>query len=700
MIHVALFGIEAGLGVLLTYLVHSSVWIGGALLLTRAVRGLSPAARHVVWRVALLGPLASSALALSGGHRWQWTLTTASPVGEALVAAVPDGPPHSLPHLGPVDFPQDAPSAAAPLSVELRAPLPRSAQLAAGWAFVALAHLLLLARAALRQRRALTGRAPVDHDGWVQGLERLAQRARIRQPIRLSCCAGAQTPLVLSAREICLPERALAFDADAIEAVLAHELAHVERRDGPWTYAALFLQALFWFQPLQRRARIELQESAELAADDRAVELTGDALALARTLTQVAGWVRGTTPAPAVAMARAGSPIVERVTRLVEARDARFAARTPGFAVTVLVAIGACSPSVGAPEAQPPRVALDPPAAPDTPVHSELGAGPDTTPREAASSGQNDTAEAECLAADRKAAAAGCEHATQANAAPGHAQRLASREPSSASGGDIVCTLPDAPGHVCGENVAGVEPKATAYDQCAALRAWDKESAWSCFRAQECLCEHGRHSEAIERCALGEFSQAVPKLALAEHQLQERLRLAEEATRAAHTDRARADLERLRSELAATRAQRETLQRDFEAGMKVWSKDFEQRFQRDFGPRFEAWGREFGRRMESMAKDLERKLSDSRSFSMPELPSMPPVAAVPLVRPLPPVPPLPLVRPAPPVPAVPLVRPAPPVPPLPLVRPAPPVPPLPLVRPVPPGPSVPPVPEFNPPPRP
>lgn len=86
MIHVALFGIEAGLGVVLTYLVHSAVWILGALLLARLQRALSPAARHMLWRAALIGPLASSALALGVGHRWQWSPTAVSPVVEAMVA--------------------------------------------------------------------------------------------------------------------------------------------------------------------------------------------------------------------------------------------------------------------------------------------------------------------------------------------------------------------------------------------------------------------------------------------------------------------------------------------------------------------------------------------------------------------------------------------------------------------------------------
>ena len=50
----------------------------------------------------------------------------------------------------------------------------------------------------------------------------------------------------------------------------------------------------------------------------------------------------------------------------------------------------------------------------------------------------------------------------------------------------------------------GRHPEAIpAYDACAALRGWDEESAWACYRAAECLSVLGRHREAIDRCAAG-----------------------------------------------------------------------------------------------------------------------------------------------------------------------------------------------------
>lgn len=42
-----------------------------------------------------------------------------------------------------------------------------------------------------------------------------------------------------------------------------------------------------------------------------------------------------------------------------------------------------------------------------------------------------------------------------------------------------------------------------AYDDCAALRGWNEESAWACYQAADCLIQLKRHQEAIERCARG-----------------------------------------------------------------------------------------------------------------------------------------------------------------------------------------------------
>src|SRR5690606_33400642 len=53
------------------------------------------------------------------------------------------------------------------------------------------------------------------------------------------------------------------------------------------------------------------------------------------------------------------------------------------------------------------------------------------------------------------------------------------------------------------KNLDRHEEAVVAYDRCAALRGWNEESAWACYRAAESLCVLGRFREAIDRCAAG-----------------------------------------------------------------------------------------------------------------------------------------------------------------------------------------------------
>jgi glycosyltransferase involved in cell wall biosynthesis len=53
------------------------------------------------------------------------------------------------------------------------------------------------------------------------------------------------------------------------------------------------------------------------------------------------------------------------------------------------------------------------------------------------------------------------------------------------------------------KNLEREEEAVRAYDACAALRGWNEESAWACYRAAECLCRLERFRDAIDRCAAG-----------------------------------------------------------------------------------------------------------------------------------------------------------------------------------------------------
>ena len=122
-----------------------------------------------------------------------------------------------------------------------------------------------------------------------------AARARSRRPngasalaraggdslgIRLLACEDASSPLSWGLRRpVILLDRDTLRTPEEADAILAHEVAHVARRDWPSLILSRLAVALFWFNPLVWRLDREVAQQAEEAADSDAAA-TGRAGAL------------------------------------------------------------------------------------------------------------------------------------------------------------------------------------------------------------------------------------------------------------------------------------------------------------------------------------------------------------------------------------------------------------------------------------
>jgi len=116
--------------------------------------------------------------------------------------------------------------------------------------------------------------------------------------VRLTRSDGLASPIALGRSEICVPGAVLTdLDAAQQRSVLAHELAHIARRDPLWLTGASLLERVFFFQPLNRLARRRIQESAEYLCDDWAVGRTGSGITMAKSLMKVAEWMHA-EPSP------------------------------------------------------------------------------------------------------------------------------------------------------------------------------------------------------------------------------------------------------------------------------------------------------------------------------------------------------------------------------------------------------------------
>lgn len=344
---------------LLTYLLHSTLLLGIAWLAARPLGRWSAAAEEAVWKLALVGAFVTASLQLAAG--WEpmagrWSLPAAP---EAAVAAVDLGVPARP--AAPVFH--EAPPAEAALAVPAgRLSLPSAPALALGlWAVGSCLLLAAYGRSHLVLRRRLTHRPRVVGGTLFSRLGSLAAEAGLGGAVRLTCSSRVPVPLALGVArsEICLPPRALAGLSDEQqEAMLAHELAHLARRDPLWLVVGQVIACVFFFQPLNWVARRRLREISELLSDEWAVGRTGRPLSLAGCLAEVAGWSAAGRELPVPGMADRPSHLARRIRRLLDAgRKPEGPARRIWLAaamVLLLIAVVAAAPAISAARSESP----------------------------------------------------------------------------------------------------------------------------------------------------------------------------------------------------------------------------------------------------------------------------------------------------------------------------------------------------------
>ncbi len=137
--------------------------------------------------------------------------------------------------------------------------------------------------------------------------------------LQLRVSAEWHSPMVVPNGVICLPLWMTDKLSQAQQrAVLAHEIAHVVRKDTIWSIAYVLVLRLFFFQILNRVAYTQLRNVAELACDARASKTT-QAHDLAKALYVCATQMRDrTTPNLILAAHPQGSTLEQRVRCLLE----------------------------------------------------------------------------------------------------------------------------------------------------------------------------------------------------------------------------------------------------------------------------------------------------------------------------------------------------------------------------------------------
>ena len=146
------------------------------------------------------------------------------------------------------------------------------------WFVSLLLAVLLLIRSWHLARRLRRASQPIDNRELLDICADLSQHYRLRHPPRLATAPGIPSALLIGVVQplILLPDRLanIAQPAD-LRLMLAHELAHLQRRDLLWNWLPTIVHALFLFHPLAWLARREYRLAQESACDAAALHATG-----------------------------------------------------------------------------------------------------------------------------------------------------------------------------------------------------------------------------------------------------------------------------------------------------------------------------------------------------------------------------------------------------------------------------------------
>src|SRR5262245_43953338 len=182
------------------------------------------------------------------------------------------------------------------------------------------------------QRLRTHGVSPA-HENFRSMAARLSRRLHISRAVALLESTLVEVPTVIGFLKpvILLPASAIgALAPHQLEAILAHELAHIRRHDYLVNLMQTLVETVLFYHPavwwLSYRIRVE----RENCCDDLAVSLCGDPVAYASALADLEALRSGPAPDHHIAMAATGGSLLLRVRRLLGAPSSH-AGRGPAW---------------------------------------------------------------------------------------------------------------------------------------------------------------------------------------------------------------------------------------------------------------------------------------------------------------------------------------------------------------------------------
>jgi bla regulator protein blaR1 len=304
------------------HLWQSTLFALAAGLLTLTLRQQHARVRYWIWLVASVKFLIPFSLLVEAGNRLAWSLAwshaSAGTNAGLYFAAEEISQPFTQRAITMQAVSQAAATTAQSNLIHL---LP--AVLAATWLCGFVVVLLVWCARWRRVSAVVREAVPMREGCEVEALRRLESMAGMR-PIEMVLSLDSLEPGIFGiARPVLLWPEGISehLEESHMEAILAHELRHVRRRDNLAAALHMLVEALFWFHPLVWWLGARMVEERERACDEEVVELGSERQVYAESILKVCEFCVG-SPLACVSGVT-GSDLKRRMVSIMTGRIAR-----------------------------------------------------------------------------------------------------------------------------------------------------------------------------------------------------------------------------------------------------------------------------------------------------------------------------------------------------------------------------------------
>ncbi|MFD1140140.1 M56 family metallopeptidase [Larkinella insperata] len=175
-------------------------------------------------------------------------------------------------------------------------------------------------------------------EAWQNYLQQIARQLGISDAVRLMESTEITVPMTIGWLKpvVLIPIGLLAgLSPRQVEAVLAHELAHIRRYDYLVNLLQSVVEIVLFFHPAVWWLSARIREEREHCCDDVAIQLCGERASLAQALVHIEERRQAvaTTPSLAMAFGARRPSFLQRVKRVIGLREPQAASRPNGLAV-------------------------------------------------------------------------------------------------------------------------------------------------------------------------------------------------------------------------------------------------------------------------------------------------------------------------------------------------------------------------------